>query len=49
LQLGEVLGRRLGSEQAVTHCVKRMIDLPGWHPDDGSDSIHSGEDLLDAD
>lgn len=23
----------------------REIDLPGWYSEDGTDSIHSGEDL----
>ncbi len=33
-------------EQAVSFgSLTRMVEVPGWYPDDDSDSIHSGADL----
>jgi HTH-type transcriptional regulator/antitoxin MqsA len=29
--------------------LSRVVDVPGWYPDDDSDSIHSGVDLKPAD
>jgi HTH-type transcriptional regulator/antitoxin MqsA len=29
--------------------MTRALNVPGWYPDDDSDSIHSGEDLAESD
>lgn len=29
--------------------MTRIVELPGWYPDDDSDSIHSGADLAESD
>lgn len=42
--------RRDARPQVVTFgSLSRTLDVPGWYPDDDSDSIHSGADLAESD
>lgn len=42
--------RRDARQQVVTFgSLSCMVDVPGWYPEDDSDSIHSGEDLAETD
>jgi HTH-type transcriptional regulator/antitoxin MqsA len=44
-ETGQVL-RRANRLQAVSvGSLSREVEVPGWYPDDDSDSIHSGADL----
>lgn len=29
--------------------MTRLVDVPGWYPDDDGDSLHSGVDLAESD
>lgn len=46
----KVLRRGVRSQTISVGSLSRTVDVPGWYPDDDSDSIHSAADLtvLDA-
>ena len=48
-ETGETLKRDIRTQVVSFGSSARMVDVPGWYPDDGSDSIHRGEDLVEAD
>jgi HTH-type transcriptional regulator/antitoxin MqsA len=48
-ETGKTLRRDI-RPQTVKFCsMMRVVDVPGWYPDDDSDSIHSGVDLAESD
>ena len=42
---GKLLRRDVRSQTISVCSLSRTVDVPGWYPDDNSDSIHSGSDL----
>jgi HTH-type transcriptional regulator/antitoxin MqsA len=46
---GKVLHRDVRTQMVSFGSMTRAVDVPGWYPDDDSDSIHSGEDLAESD
>src|ERR1700756_177070 len=48
-ETGKVLRRGVRSQVVSFGSFSRTADVPGWYPDDDSDSIHSGEDLAESD
>jgi len=44
-ETGKVLHRDVRSQTISVGSLSRTVDVPGWYPDDDSDSIHSGADL----
>lgn len=49
-ETGKVLKRSVRQQVAQAGSLARTVEVPGWYPEDDSDSIHSGADLkaLDA-
>lgn len=39
------MARQVRKVPIIYKDLVREIDLPGWYSEDGTDSIHSGEDL----
>ena len=48
-ETGKSLSRAVRTQCVVHGSISRMVEVPGWYPDDDSDSIHSGADLRDLD
>lgn len=48
-ETGKTLRRGERPQTVRFGSMSRIVDVPGWYPDDDSDSIHSGADLVDAD
>lgn len=48
-ETGKTLRRGVRLRTVSFGSMTRMIEAPGWYPDDDSDSIHSGADLAEAD
>uniref|UniRef100_UPI00345B7572 type II TA system antitoxin MqsA family protein n=1 Tax=uncultured Caulobacter sp. TaxID=158749 RepID=UPI00345B7572 len=48
-ETGKVLRRGVRPHAVRFGSMTRVVQAPGWYPDDGSDSIHTGADLADAD
>ena len=48
-ETGKVLRRDVRSQTVSVGSMSRIVDVPGWYPDDDSDSIHSGADLKTSD
>ena len=46
---GKTLRRDVRQQIVAFGSLSRTIDVPGWYPDDDSDSIHSGDDLAESD
>ena len=44
-ETGKVLRRDVRQQTVSVGSLSRVVDVPGWYPDDDSDSIHSGADL----
>jgi HTH-type transcriptional regulator/antitoxin MqsA len=44
-ETGKVLRRDVRPQTVVVGSLSRTLDVPGWYPDDDSDSVHSGVDL----
>ena len=44
-ETGKVLRRGVRSQTVSVGSLSRTVDVPGWYPEDDSDSIHSGVDL----
>lgn len=42
---GKVLRRDVRQQTVAVGSLSRVVDVPGWYPDDNSDSLHSGADL----
>lgn len=49
-ETGKVLSRSVRQQTVNVGSLSRTVEVPGWYPEDDSDSIHSGADLkvLDA-
>lgn len=49
-ETGKVLSRSVRQQTVNAGSLSRTVEVPGWYPEDDSDSIHSGADLkvLDA-
>ncbi|KKW93801.1 type II TA system antitoxin MqsA family protein [Sphingobium chungbukense] len=48
-ETGKLLRRDVRKQIVAFGSLSRTVDVPGWYPDDASDSIHSGEDLAESD
>lgn len=48
-ETGKTLRRGVRKQVIAFGSLSRTMDVPGWYPDDASDSIHSGEDQAEAD
>ena len=48
-ETGKTLRRGTRSRTVVFGSMSRVVEVPGWYPDDESDSIHSGIDLKTSD
>ena len=46
---GKTLRRGIRAQTVRFGSMTRSVDVPGWYPDDDSDSLHSGEDLAESD
>ena len=42
---GKELRRAVRQQTIVVGSLSRVVDVPGWYPDDDSDALHSGADL----
>ena len=41
-ETGKILRRGVRQQAVRFGSMTRIVDVPGWYPDDDSDSIHSG-------
>lgn len=48
-ETGKTLHRGVRPQVVTFGAFSRTLDVPGWYPDDDSDSIHTGEDLAASD
>jgi HTH-type transcriptional regulator/antitoxin MqsA len=48
-ETGKVLRREVRRQSVTVGSMSRIVDVPGWYPDDDSDSIHGGGDLSASD
>jgi HTH-type transcriptional regulator/antitoxin MqsA len=48
-ETGKTLRRNVRPQTVRYGSMSRSVDVPGWYPDDDSDSIHSGTDLAESD
>ena len=48
-ETGKTLRRGTRSQIISFGSMRRTAEVPGWYPDDDSDSIHSGADLAESD
>lgn len=48
-ETGKVLRRGVRSQVVSYGSLARVVDVPGWYPEDDSDSMHSGADLQASD
>lgn len=46
---GKTLRRGVREQIVSFGSMRRTVEVPGWYPDDTSDSIHSGADLAESD
>jgi len=44
-ETGKKLRRDVRPQTIIVGTISRTIDVPGWYPEDESDSVHSGADL----
>ena len=44
-ETGKVLSRAVRSQTVSAGSLSRTVEVPGWYPEDDSESIHSGVDL----
>lgn len=44
-ETGQVLSRSFRQQTVSAGSLSRTVEVPGWYPEDDSDSIHSGADL----
>jgi HTH-type transcriptional regulator/antitoxin MqsA len=48
-ETGKILRRGIRPQTVKFGSMTRTVDIPGWYPDDDSDSLHSGTDLAESD
>jgi len=48
-ETGKTLRRDVRQQLVSFGSRSRLVDVPGWYPDDDSDSIHTGADLAQSD
>lgn len=48
-ETGKTLRRGMRPQTVKFGSLTRVVHVPGWYPDDGSDSLHSGSDLAESD
>jgi HTH-type transcriptional regulator/antitoxin MqsA len=48
-ETGKALQRGVRSQTVKFGSMTRVVEVPGWYPDDDSDSIHTGTDLAESD
>lgn len=48
-ETGKALRRGMRAQTVRFGSMTRVAEVPGWYPDDDSDSIHSGADLAESD
>ena len=48
-ETGKPLQRGVRPQTVKFGSLARVVEVPGWYPDDGSDAIHSGADLAESD
>lgn len=48
-ETGKVLRRGVRLQVVAFGSMTRTVDVPGWYPDDDSDSVHTGLDLEESD
>ncbi len=46
---GKTLRRDVRTQVVSFGSISREVSVPGWYPDDDSDSVHSGADLAESD
>src|SRR3990167_10749938 len=46
---GKALRRGARPQTIRFGSMTRVVEAPGWYPDDDSDSVHSGADLAESD
>ena len=46
---GKELRQGVRQQVVLFASLSRAVEVPGWYPEDGSDSLHSGADLQEAD
>ncbi len=48
-ETGKSLRRDVRRQTVKFGSMTRVVEVPGWYPDDESDAIHSGADLAESD
>lgn len=48
-ETGKTLRRGLCPQTVKFGSMSRVVEVPGWYPDDDGDSMHSGADLTESD
>lgn len=48
-ETGKTLRRGVRPQTVKFGSMTKVVNVPGWYPDDHSDSIHSGADLVESD
>ncbi len=48
-ETGKTLRRGVRPQTVKFGSMTKVVSVPGWYPDDDSDSIHSGADLAESD
>ncbi|MBP7000274.1 hypothetical protein [Amaricoccus sp.] len=48
-ETGKPLRRDVRPQVVRFGAAARVVDVPGWHPDDDGDSMHSGADPAESD
>jgi len=48
-ETGKTLRREVRSLTVTFGSMNQIVQMPGWYPEDDSDSIHSGVDLAESD
>lgn len=47
-ETGKTLRRGVRQQTMTFGSMTRTVEMPGWYPDDDSDSIHTGADLAES-
>lgn len=45
-ETGKTLRREMRPQTVAFGSLSRVVEVPGWYPEDNSDSIHTGADLI---
>lgn len=48
-ETGRTLRRDVRPQVVTFGSMRRTVNVPGWYPDDDSDSIHTGAELAESD